>query len=289
MIDYVPYFQFVESASSLVDAYNDKKKFIDLFYQYAISDQSYPFSCKLFDETPFQVDLANEMGRELFVHGFIEPSVTNYFWKNIEPGDGFIDCGAHMGYYSKLASKLVGSNGFVFAFEPNPVICELFQKNNSSSHNIKLSKKALSGDGQLKKLNCFGNNLSPYNCITGESRIISEQAIEPSLVIDVESVKLSDVINQLLLQIDQEKKIWIKLDIEGSELDVLKSSIDTIASKNCMLVFEGGLNFRNDKEITSLLVDNFFEVFLFDGFNLIPIPQDEYKQKKCRYFLAKKH
>ena len=40
----------------------------------------------------------------------------------LEPGDVFIDVGANIGYYSLLASGLVGRAGRVFSIEAHPAI-----------------------------------------------------------------------------------------------------------------------------------------------------------------------
>src|SRR6266849_3549362 len=50
--------------------------------------------------------------------GVWEPSVTQFIQGLLGPGAGFVDVGAHQGYYSLLASRVVGPTGHVFAFEP---------------------------------------------------------------------------------------------------------------------------------------------------------------------------
>jgi FkbM family methyltransferase len=52
--------------------------------------------------------------------GTYEPEQTNLFIKSMKKGAVFFDVGAHAGYYTLLSSKLVGEQGRVFAFEPNP-------------------------------------------------------------------------------------------------------------------------------------------------------------------------
>jgi FkbM family methyltransferase len=47
-----------------------------------------------------------------------EPSRSNFLYNILRPGDTFIDIGAHIGYFSLLASALVGRTGFVYSFEP---------------------------------------------------------------------------------------------------------------------------------------------------------------------------
>lgn len=47
-----------------------------------------------------------------------EAETSNFVGSILQPGDTFIDVGAHVGYFSMLASALVGPTGRVFSFEP---------------------------------------------------------------------------------------------------------------------------------------------------------------------------
>lgn len=49
-----------------------------------------------------------------------EGETSNFFGSILQPGDTFIDIGAHVGYFSMLAAQLVGPTGAVFSFEPEP-------------------------------------------------------------------------------------------------------------------------------------------------------------------------
>ena len=50
--------------------------------------------------------------------GIWEPESTEIVRAGLEEGQTFVDCGAHIGYYSLLASSIVGETGRVIAFEP---------------------------------------------------------------------------------------------------------------------------------------------------------------------------
>jgi FkbM family methyltransferase len=67
------------------------------------------------------VDRKSLLGRVVAISGEWEPHVTNEFRKRLTPGDVCVDVGAHVGYYTLLASRLVGPKGHVYAFEPAPV------------------------------------------------------------------------------------------------------------------------------------------------------------------------
>ena len=49
-----------------------------------------------------------------------ESETSNFIGSILQPGYAFIDIGAHVGYFSMLASQLVGPTGAVFSFEPDP-------------------------------------------------------------------------------------------------------------------------------------------------------------------------
>src|SRR3979411_2481270 len=45
-----------------------------------------------------------------------------FLWSFLREGDTFLDIGAHCGLFSALASQIIGENGRILAFEPNPDI-----------------------------------------------------------------------------------------------------------------------------------------------------------------------
>ena len=51
-------------------------------------------------------------------YGFWEPDVAAFFEARLRPGMRFVDVGANLGYFSVLASRLVGLTGQVVAVEP---------------------------------------------------------------------------------------------------------------------------------------------------------------------------
>ena len=57
--------------------------------------------------------------------GDYEPHLTAVFERYCTPGMTVVDVGANLGYYSLLASKLVGPSGRVVALEPNSENCRL--------------------------------------------------------------------------------------------------------------------------------------------------------------------
>src|SRR4029077_12076424 len=55
-----------------------------------------------------------------YLHGDVEPVIQEILAGRLQPGMGFYDLGANIGFFSLLAAKLVGTTGKVFSFEPDP-------------------------------------------------------------------------------------------------------------------------------------------------------------------------
>jgi FkbM family methyltransferase len=53
--------------------------------------------------------------------GTWDPTLAGLIRTTLRPGSTFVDAGANIGYFSVLASKLVGPTGRVFAIEPDPL------------------------------------------------------------------------------------------------------------------------------------------------------------------------
>ena len=65
------------------------------------------------------LDLSNAIHRQIFM-GCFARQMTRWARALLPMGGTFLDVGAHAGYFSLLASDLVGPSGRVYAIEPNP-------------------------------------------------------------------------------------------------------------------------------------------------------------------------
>src|SRR5437867_3185244 len=52
--------------------------------------------------------------------GVFEPFETQLVQQMVRPGDVVLDVGANIGYYTLIFAELVGEQGHVYAFEPDP-------------------------------------------------------------------------------------------------------------------------------------------------------------------------
>ena len=128
-------------------------------------------------------------------------------------GDIVVDAGARIGTFSAKISAAVGETGRIIAIEPEPHNFACLRKNIEANHLhnvIPIQKMLWSGTGQLP-LYLSGNAAAhsaycdPFYSSTGESILVEAEALDGIL----ESLGIGSV-------------DFIKMDIEGSEIEALK-------------------------------------------------------------------
>jgi FkbM family methyltransferase len=163
------------------------------------------------------------VGLPLILKGEYEPKQTELFMQNLKDGDIVFDIGANVGYYTLLASKIVGSNGKVVAFEPDKENFSLLKENLdlNNCQNIEIREEAVSDENGLIAFNTEKNN-------KGESAISKNGKTE------VLGVTLDSFSSQRRLS-----PSLIKMDIEGAEILALKGGTNFFNScKNLKLFIE---------------------------------------------------
>lgn len=174
-------------------------------------------------------DLDDWIQQNIFFNGIYDSHGIAYLNKCLVKGDTFIDIGANIGSYTLVASKLVGNNGKIIAFEPVDTVSNRLEQNISLNklENITVVKKAVYTDHALLSLHVASQeNL-------GMSSILRHDS-ESGKIIDVEAVALDEYLKtQNILEIK-----LIKLDIEGAELFALQGMTNTILKNKPILMVE---------------------------------------------------
>ena len=152
-----------------------------------------------------------------------EASVIRYCAENVQGNDVFVDAGAHIGFY---ALPLSGIFKMCYAFEPSDLqfglLCENIKQNNLSNVTpLKFGLGAIEEDrnfyvtGKSGGTNTFVRNQfseNPMNICTVQLR-------------PLDSFGFSNV-------------SFIKIDVEGWELEVLKGGLDTISQSAPEMLIE---------------------------------------------------
>jgi FkbM family methyltransferase len=152
--------------------------------------------------------------------------------------DIVVDVGAHMGRYTIISSKRVGPNGKVIAIEAHPGNFEMLNRNiklNKLTNVIPLNYAVYSKQTKIKLyLPDEESGFTIYNTI-----MVNRAKPEGKFI----EVNANTLDNLLLLQqqngISHADVNWIKIDVEGAELEVLKGATNILSkSKDIALLIE---------------------------------------------------
>jgi len=146
------------------------------------------------------------------VHGVWEPTETRFFVATVRPGDCVVDVGANIGYYSLIASRLVGDSGHVLAIEPDAVNCAVLRRNlaENGAANVRVVEGAASDRNGSARLYHARTNF-------GDHRTYDSGDGRPSEV--VPSMRLDDLVKRV---------DFIKVDAQGAEAKILAGAIETL-------------------------------------------------------------
>jgi FkbM family methyltransferase len=159
-------------------------------------------------------------------------------------GDVVIDIGAHMGRYTIIGAKRVGTKGKVIAIEANPSNFEMLKSNiklNQLNNIIPLNYAVYSKETKLKLyLPAEGSGHTIYNTV------ISDRATNEEKFVEINANTLDYLLQSKGIKSEVN---WIKIDVEGAEFEVLKGSTNILSnSKDIALLIE----IHNLKDSTNL-------------------------------------
>jgi FkbM family methyltransferase len=108
-------------------------------------------------------------GLDLFITGgkshASEINLARFLLNTLKPGQHFVDIGAHYGYFSLLAAKLVGNKGKVLAVEPSRSTFQLLHLNTVEHTTILALNQAVSNAKGALQFYEFPAQFSEYNTL----------------------------------------------------------------------------------------------------------------------------
>jgi FkbM family methyltransferase len=169
------------------------------------------------------------IGRSLSLYGEWGEAEVHLFAQIVRSGDTVIDAGANIGTHTVALAQLVGKHGCVHAFEPLPFSLGLLEANlaenglpwvrchamclGAATGSVTFPLVTPNDATNLGAMGFYIKELWP-NCPTLERPIISIDSLE-------------------LRRLD-----FIKIDVEGHELEVLDGAMATIAAKRPAIFVE---------------------------------------------------
>lgn len=168
----------------------------------------------------------------LLKRGSIEKKV---FLALIRPGDVVFDVGANEGYFTLLASDLVGSAGEVHAFEPVPPTFKKAEENlrqMQRSNNHRLNLFACSDEAGDVILHVPGEDFGQASLRVQDAG--SWRKVQNIETYSSRAIRLDDYINEHQIS----RMDFMKVDVEGAELHVLRGSQNLINRFHPLLFLE---------------------------------------------------
>lgn len=211
----------------------------------------------------FLIDPVSNFGNSLRTKKVYEADLTSYFQHILAKGDTMVDVGANEGYYSILASALVGQQGKVFAIEPQSRLQSILFNNIelNKAYNVTVYQTTISDSVGSVDL-----NLTP-DTNSGSSGILrSTKYKNPTEKVPMK--RLSDIVALFNIStID-----LLKMDIEGFEFQAVLGDKELFRSniiKNFALELHPAVieqHGNNSHEVISFLNDcGFVEVDSDEG------------------------
>ncbi len=141
---------------------------------------------------------------------------SEFLSRYLRPGDGVMDGGANVGFFSVLAASMIGSTGTLVAFEPLPANAERIRAN-------------LSLNG-FRQGTVIGAGLGR---MAGAVRFIADMDVSNRIACPGDAAERTIEIEVVTLDRSLDEREWAfwKLDVEGAELDALLGAEHLLASR----------------------------------------------------------
>lgn len=148
-----------------------------------------------------------------FITGKFEEYKTKAFLDHFKKGSVFYDIGAHIGYFSAIACSINQESGHVYAFEPRPDNARFYLRHMAINgfSNFTLTRAAVAAHEGTLRFNANTGTATGHLSETGN--------------LTVEVVAVDQLVNSGKLPPPD----FIKIDVEGGEIEVLKGCEQTIS------------------------------------------------------------
>jgi len=201
------------------------------------------------DGREMRCELSDRTQRTMYL-GLFEPGETRLLRELLAPGDTFVDVGAHIGWFTTLAARQVGTAGQVVAIEPYAANAVALRYNltRNNCRNVTVLEVAVgSGRGMLKLAHGADSGAVTAVDWTGAQRVEV-----PVITLDDATAGLGVI-------------TLLKIDVEGWEAHVLRGGQMALARTGRVLIEINPEALRkagsSPEEILGLLTDAGFSTF----------------------------
>lgn len=146
----------------------------------------------------------------------------------LKPGMQVLDIGAHIGLFSVACSRLTENTGKIICFEPTPGTFSILKETLKLNHcdNVTAVQAAVSNKNGMAT---FYESKANEGC--NSNSLVKNRSEREFSAYDVKLVTIDSITADNLL-----KPSFIKIDVEGAELDALKGGIQTFKTLKPVLL-----------------------------------------------------
>lgn len=198
-------------------------------------NKTIPASAQLFFGGIIRGEFPEPVFSFMYLYHFVEEDLTFFLLKYLKPGMTFLDVGAHIGYFSMLASFLVGPNGQVHAFEVTPRTYKMLVTNVSHLKNVRTNLIAIWSKARVI-------NFRDYGPIYAACNSFMEGKIAPKILkrLQLHIWKAKAIsLDEYCLK-NNIKPDFIKIDAESAEYEIIKGMVKTIKKYSPIISMEIG-------------------------------------------------
>lgn len=164
---------------------------------------------RLADGHTMWLKVGDQISHHIFVNGVHESTATSTILPFVTPDMVILDIGANVGYYSLLFAQRTGPRGRVYAFEINPAVLDVLERNVSTSglDNLETVRLAVSDeDGTV-------DFFVPKPGDEGEGSLRESTRYDAEQVMQVRATTIDHFLEEHAI----DRVDLIKIDIEGGE------------------------------------------------------------------------
>jgi FkbM family methyltransferase len=198
---------------------------------------STPWVLRLPNDLELEVPRRLGTGALIYYQGTSEPQIALFLRRFLRRGMTFYDIGAHLGEYTIMAAQVVGRQGHVHAFEPNP---ELFRALSSSVRRNGFSQCTVNrlavgnANGEVT-LNVTGDPALGWISMSAHDESAGQAETEVAPTFEVPMATLDTYWRRS----GSGPVDLVKMDIEGAELLALGGATELLSQRSSpVLVFE---------------------------------------------------
>ncbi len=230
-----------------------------VFYSY-----KWPYINGVNIETPLEkdglrmiVNTKDLIGWEIFFFGAYEPHTNTVLKKYVRPGDVVIEGGSHIGTETLILSRLVGDTGHVYGFEPTTTSFHSLNENiklngltNISTYELALGEK----NGAVGF--CL---LPPWHCNPGRNgKVVRSDEI-------IKTTVNQTTIDTFVQENNLTKVNFLKMDIQGGEMDLLDGAHETLSRFHPIIFTEASPKYNDLPKLYEKLKSYGYAIYRIKG------------------------